>query len=292
MDSTRLFYFKAIAESDSLTKAAKKLYISQPALSKSLAALEEELGTSLFNRVAGRLYLNAEGKILLNYVNELDDLFHQIKDRFGERKEKGNTLRIYSMGNYFSFLMKDYFQYDTQPVELKVLSSRDLIESLFSGDADAIIADDRMICPNLQIGLKRIPILFEQLLLMVPQDHDLAGRTHISIHELTEYKVMQHNMDTWLANIQAENEVSLNLSWSVDSETWNYYWSSYNGKIPLCFDSSSSFVVHEQLEARRRKCSILKVDGNYTSRMLYVWYFSQKEEALTDFLKCVKQCFQ
>ena len=66
MDSTHLLYFKAIAESESLTKAAQSLHISQPALSKSLSALEKELGRPLFNRVGGRLYLNADGRLLLD----------------------------------------------------------------------------------------------------------------------------------------------------------------------------------------------------------------------------------
>ena len=51
MDSNRLLHFKAIAECENITKAADKLFISQPALSKSLSSIEAELGCMLFNRI-------------------------------------------------------------------------------------------------------------------------------------------------------------------------------------------------------------------------------------------------
>lgn len=50
MDIRILRYFVAVAEEKSITKAAQKLYISQPALSKQLKELENELELSLFER--------------------------------------------------------------------------------------------------------------------------------------------------------------------------------------------------------------------------------------------------
>ena len=58
MDITTLEYFKIIAESGSLTKAAQQLHITQPAMSAMLKKLEEELGVELFDRSPNRIYLN------------------------------------------------------------------------------------------------------------------------------------------------------------------------------------------------------------------------------------------
>lgn len=58
MDITKLQYFKIIAEYGSLTKAAKTLHISQPAMSAMLKKFEEELDVELFERSANRIHLN------------------------------------------------------------------------------------------------------------------------------------------------------------------------------------------------------------------------------------------
>ena len=292
MESTHLFYFKAIAESENLTKAARILHISQPALSKSLINLEKELGRSLFNRIGGRLYLNSDGKALLEYANQVDYVFGQIRDRFASQDKAPDTLSLYSIGNYFSFIMKNYFQYDTSPLRLKVVPNEQISEALFSGNADIVVADDRYLQANMDVGLKRIPILSEQLLLMVPKDHKLFGKSRVKIADLIDYPIMRLNTNYWLEEIVAANHVPLNLSWSVDSTTWSYYWSTYTADIPLSFDTSASFITHDMLNARKRRCGIAKVEGIDTNRMLYLWYFEKNEARLKTFLDCVRLSFQ
>lgn len=291
MESTHLLYFKAIAEAESLTQAARELHISQPALSKSLANLEKELGRSLFNRVGGRLYLNSDGKALLEYANQIDAIFSQIRTRFTEKEEAAESLTLYSIGNYFSFIMKNYFQYDTRALNLKLVPNAAIAEALFSGDADVAIADDMYLQVDPKVGLKRIPILSEQLLLMIPHGHELCGRSTVDITELADYPIMRLNTNFWLDEIAAANHVKLNLPWSVDSQTWTYYWGSYMGNVPLCFDTSASFVTHNMIKARKRRCEIAKVTGNSTRRMLYLWYFEKNEERLEIFLNCVRMSF-
>ena len=292
MDSTHLFYFKTIAEAESLTKAAQSLHISQPALSKSLANLEKELGLSLFNRVGGRLYLNSDGKALLEYANQMDYLFQQIHERFSAKNDIPDALSLYSIGNYFSFIMKNYFQYDTRPLNLKVVPNVQIAEALFSGDADVVIADDKYLRQSAEFGLKRIPILSEQLLLMIPREHQLYGRKVVDISELASYPVMRLNTNYWLEEIETSNHTPLNLSWSVDSETWSFYWNNYTSDIPLSFDTSASFVTHDILNARRRRCGIAKVEGVNTNRLLSLWYFEKNESKLNRFIECARLSFQ
>lgn len=292
MESTHLFYFKAIAEAESLTQAAQSLHISQPALSKSLANLEKELGRSLFNRVSGRLYLNADGKALLEYANQVDYIFGQIRERFFYSDETPEGLSIYSIGNYFSFIMKNYFQSDSQPLSLKVVPNSKIPEVLFAGDADVVITDDRYLQPSAEMGLKQIPILSEQLLLMIPHKHPMSGKKSVDIAELVGYPTMRLNTNYWLEEVAELNRVDLNLSWSVDSETWNFYWTNNASDIPLRFDTSASFVTHDMLKSRRQHCDIARVDGIGTNRMLCLWYFEENETRLEKFLNCVKLSFQ
>lgn len=64
----RVFYY--VAKEKSITGAAKRLYISQPAISKSLKKLEEELNVELFSRNLNGVELTEEGKILFTYVEK------------------------------------------------------------------------------------------------------------------------------------------------------------------------------------------------------------------------------
>ena len=64
MTIAQLEYFMAVAEKMSFSAAAKKRYITQPALSRSISALEKELGTPLFVRSSQTISLTAAGRVL------------------------------------------------------------------------------------------------------------------------------------------------------------------------------------------------------------------------------------
>ena len=66
-----LEYFQKIAKYGGVSKAAEQIHISQPALSKTLSILEDELGVKLFDRVGRRLVLNKYGESFLGYVNTI-----------------------------------------------------------------------------------------------------------------------------------------------------------------------------------------------------------------------------
>jgi len=75
MELTQLKYFQALAETENLTQTAKNLHLSAPSLSESMKKLEQEIGTSLFDRAAGKkLRLNDKGRFFLVSVNQIFDL--------------------------------------------------------------------------------------------------------------------------------------------------------------------------------------------------------------------------
>lgn len=82
MELRVLRYFLTVAREQSFTKAAEQLHITQPTLSRQLAALEEELGTTLFNRGGRSVSLTEEGLLLKRRALELIDLEDRIIDEF------------------------------------------------------------------------------------------------------------------------------------------------------------------------------------------------------------------
>ncbi|MDR1971917.1 MAG: LysR family transcriptional regulator [Treponema sp.] len=94
MELTQLAQFKAIAECESLSRAAEKIYISQPSLSASLHKLEEELNVRLFERKKGRIILNDAGKMALRRVNTIFGQVEKMKAEMEQYKRKENTISI------------------------------------------------------------------------------------------------------------------------------------------------------------------------------------------------------
>lgn len=77
MELLQLKYFIKVAELQSISRAAERLHISQPALSQTIIHLEKDLGVPLFDRIGKRIYLNEHGKIFLagarKTISELEE---------------------------------------------------------------------------------------------------------------------------------------------------------------------------------------------------------------------------
>lgn len=77
MELRHLRYFKAVAESLNLTKAAARLHLAQPALSRQIADLEYELGVDLLKRTSHGVILTSEGKL---FLEEVKDILHRAEE--------------------------------------------------------------------------------------------------------------------------------------------------------------------------------------------------------------------
>lgn len=71
MNFIQLEYFRRVVESGSVTQASKALFITQPAVSKQIRLLEEELGCELFIRRANHLVLTREGDFLYEHAKNI-----------------------------------------------------------------------------------------------------------------------------------------------------------------------------------------------------------------------------
>src|ERR1700758_3866367 len=77
LDNFRLVVFRKVADQLSFRKAAEDLYLTQPAVSLQIKALEEDLGVQLFDRTGKAIALTAAGRILLGYAEQSGELLLQ-----------------------------------------------------------------------------------------------------------------------------------------------------------------------------------------------------------------------
>ena len=71
MDFYQLLYFRKVAEARSVSRAAEELLITQPAVSKQMKALEDELGERLFDRIGKKVFLTKAGDVLYAYADRI-----------------------------------------------------------------------------------------------------------------------------------------------------------------------------------------------------------------------------
>ena len=95
MDLKQLEYIVGIAEEKNITKAAKKLYITQSALNQALLKLEKEIGEPLFERSKLNLYLTEIGKIYIEQAKKILEIKKETYEKIDEIKGNYNsTIRI------------------------------------------------------------------------------------------------------------------------------------------------------------------------------------------------------
>lgn len=141
-------YILTVYEEKSFSKAAKKLFISQPALSMAVRRIETELGITIFDRSSLSLTLSDEGRIYIESLEQIRAVERTLKDRLSDIASLSSGKVIVSGENFVSsfilpeILMEFAKNYPGIQVELVESNSPDLIEQLLSETIDLLVAHD------------------------------------------------------------------------------------------------------------------------------------------------------
>lgn len=138
----KLSYFYEVANCKSMKKAAQKVFITQPSLSKSMKLLEEVIGHDLFVRLPRGVRLTPEGETLYSYCHELFSSLEDLEKKLDHGDDPmAGTLRIGtydSIGIYFwpSFLREFLPKYPNLTLELTTGRSSQMRDKLERGEID------------------------------------------------------------------------------------------------------------------------------------------------------------
>lgn len=182
MNIAQIRYFVTAAQVQNLSKAAELLHLSQPALSKSIAKLEEELGTTLFVRKGKRIVLNDQGKIFLKgawlSLRTLDNMMLDLNEM-----TLGASARI-SVGIYQTDEITTKYLVDYARLHPEVeLDINCFIDSQEDPDINKY---DMLIYPygSRYDKFKSFYLYDEHYLLAIPAEHPLAQKDAVSLDDL------------------------------------------------------------------------------------------------------------
>lgn len=181
MTITQLKYVLAVAEHQNFTKAAKKVFVTQPTLSMQIQKLEEELDILIFDRSQKPIQLTEVGKKLViqakNIVNESDrmkDVVDQQKGYIGGEFKLGIIPTV--MPSLLPMFLNTYIK-KFPKVKLKIveLPTESIIQQLVDGHLDAAIAAT----PLKHESIKERVLYYEPFIGYVPNQHPLAQKTKL-----------------------------------------------------------------------------------------------------------------
>ncbi|MGG1879695.1 LysR family transcriptional regulator [Paenibacillus cisolokensis] len=186
MELLQLQYFRTVARMEHMTKAAKELRIAQPALSKTIARLEEDLGVPLFDRHNRQIKLNEFGRAFLKSVDKalsvLEEGRREVADLAG--MEKGTIRLATTVLNRLSKALGAFRaahpEVNFRIVQIAPGSMMDMVEMLENGEVDlcfngASLEEER---------IRELPVLRAEVFLAVPSGHRLEGRDCIALREV------------------------------------------------------------------------------------------------------------
>ncbi|MCL6612644.1 MAG: LysR family transcriptional regulator [Peptococcaceae bacterium] len=186
MNFKQLEAFLWVAELQSFTKAARQLYMSQPAVSFQIKALEEDLQVSLFQRGDKRVMLTEAGRLLYPEAKQMLRHYHKIKAGLDDLKglKTGHLVVGASTipGEYLLPLLIGGFKekYPGIQITLKVAGSGQVGRWIREREIDMGITG----APVDGEGIECVPWLQDQLVLIVPPSHPWANINAVKVSDL------------------------------------------------------------------------------------------------------------
>jgi LysR family transcriptional regulator, benzoate and cis,cis-muconate-responsive activator of ben and cat genes len=181
MELRQLRYFVAVAEAGNISRAAEKIFLTQPALSRQIKALEGEIGRCLLERQAHSIRLTPVGELLLEEARALlahaDEVLEKTRTvGLGVRLRVGYAPSL--AGDFLSGAVENFTQlHPGARVELFDLSTGEMLAGLEGDKLDVVITVADGTKPR---GITWTPLLRAPWRLAVGPRHGLAGRARVT----------------------------------------------------------------------------------------------------------------
>ncbi|PLY13605.1 MAG: LysR family transcriptional regulator [Sedimenticola sp.] len=204
MDINNLQTFLEVAKQESFSAASDKLHLTQPAVSKRIAALEASLETKLFDRIGGQVALTEAGRQLLprarKVLEEMEDIRRSLSNLSGEL---GGTL---TMGTSHHIglrrlppILKQYVsRFPNVSLDIQFLGSELACAEVAKGELElAIVTLPSRPSANLQL----VKLWDDPLQFVISKDHPLAARREVTLEELMQYPAVLTTAATYTREV-------------------------------------------------------------------------------------------
>ncbi|MCP3774023.1 LysR family transcriptional regulator [Paenibacillus sp. MZ04-78.2] len=192
MELQQLRYFQTVARLEHMTQAAEELNITQPALSRTISRLEEDIGVPLFERKGRHIRLNRYGEIFLAHLErsflELDQAKKKIND-MAQLENLSVSIATTNVSIFPSLVSSFLRQYPDIRIRQYLRSDINMYQLLEQGEIDMCISSEPIEGPDIQWD----PLFSEELLLLVPREERFVHRQEIRLIEVAGERFISSN---------------------------------------------------------------------------------------------------
>jgi DNA-binding transcriptional LysR family regulator len=220
MDLDQLHTFLEIVRLKSFSKAAQTCYRTQPAISAQVRQLEQELNTTLFERLGTKISLTVAGRIFAEHAEQILALRRRAQDAINEleRVPRGELLIAANEGTCIYVLPGVFAEFKKQFPNVQLLVDRSygsrVVQAVLDNLADFGIAQ----LPAPDKKLQIVKIHSDEIKLLVPAGHRLASQERVSPRDLLGEQILlpktgttRARLNTWLDSVHDDLNVSMEL---------------------------------------------------------------------------------
>ncbi len=224
MDIAELTAFLAVADSGSFSSAAEQLYLTQPAVSKRVAALEQDLGNRLFDRIGRTITLTEAGRALLprarRILEEIRDSQRAISNLAGDVAGRLNFATSHHIGLRRLPPVLRTFTERYPDVELapRFMDSEAACRAVEHGDFELAVVT---LPTTPSAPLQTIPVWADPLYVAVAREHPLAQQDTVHPDQLAEHRAILPAAGTYTREILEQTLAPLGIRVQVALST-NY----------------------------------------------------------------------
>lgn len=204
MDTQNLNAFVRVAQQQSFSLAAEDLHITQPAVSKRIAMLEQQVGKTLFDRIGRNITLTEAGNILLpraqRILQEVRDTQRQLSDMSGEVEGVLNIATSHHIGLHrLPNLLKQYkHQYPNVDLQLSFIDSEQAYDAITHGKTELAIITLPMEVPG---NISAYSVWEDGLEFVASRHHPLSKIEKVRLPQLLQFPAILPEQSTFTTQI-------------------------------------------------------------------------------------------
>lgn len=288
MDTQNLQAFLAVADQDSFSEAASQLHLTQPAVSKRIAALEQQLGSRLFDRLGRRITLTEAGRALLprarQILLEVDDTRRLISDLSGK---VGGTLAL-ATSHHIGLhrlppILREFSRaYPQVSLTLDFLDSEKAYEQVVQGRYDVAIitlapeseatANSGMPAIKVDERIQAHSLWPDSLRFVAAPDHALARGDQLSLQSLSPYPAILPDFNTYTTRLIKGMFDSRGVDLAITMATNHLDTIKMMVSIGLGWAVLPDTLIDQQLQ-------VLDIEGLHVTRKLGCIYHRERRQS-------------
>jgi len=220
MDLDQLHTFLEIVRLKSFSKAAETCFRTQPAISAQVRQLEQELNTSLFDRLGTRIALTPAGRILAEYAEQILDLRRRAQDAINEleRVPRGALMIAANEATCMYVLPRVFADYTRRFPNVQLLVDRvygaKVAQAVMENQADFGFTQ----LPVEERKLQVVKVHSDEIQLIVPPGHPLARKDSVSCRDIVGHPLLmpksgntRSRLNAWMELVEDLTQISMEL---------------------------------------------------------------------------------